>query len=248
MTYPDSLVHPDKHAFQPRIGLAWRPFPASSMVVRAGYGVYYNTSVYQTIAHADGAAVAAFEELERANSAAGSADAGERIQRLAEHTPNTFAIDPEFPRRLCAELADLGAAGFARRAGHDGDVSRHQRDARRAGVSAEHVSGGRGESVPSLSVGIRLHDLERQFHARGRADPIAAAGCTTALRRAVQYTYSKSIDDAALGRPTARADAVIAQDWLDLSGERGLSNFDQRHLLRLQGSTPRAWESAEARC
>ena len=45
--YPDSLVHPDKHGFQPRIGIAWRPFPASSMVVRAGYGIYYNTSVYQ---------------------------------------------------------------------------------------------------------------------------------------------------------------------------------------------------------
>ena len=27
---------------------------------------------------------------------------------------------------------------------------------------------------------------------------------------------------------------VIAQNWLDLSAERGLSNFDQRHLLNLQ--------------
>jgi hypothetical protein len=26
---------------------------------------------------------------------------------------------------------------------------------------------------------------------------------------------------------------VIAQNWLDLSGERGLSNFDQRHLVTL---------------
>ena len=48
--YPDSLLQPDKTGFQPRIGLAWRPLPASSLVVRAGYGVYYNTSVYQTIA------------------------------------------------------------------------------------------------------------------------------------------------------------------------------------------------------
>ncbi len=27
---------------------------------------------------------------------------------------------------------------------------------------------------------------------------------------------------------------MIAQDWLNLAGERGLSNFDQRHLLTLQ--------------
>src|SRR5581483_2538266 len=26
--YPDSLVRPDKHGFQPRIGIAWRPLPA----------------------------------------------------------------------------------------------------------------------------------------------------------------------------------------------------------------------------
>ncbi|HJT87555.1 MAG TPA: carboxypeptidase regulatory-like domain-containing protein, partial [Bryobacteraceae bacterium] len=48
--YPASLMNPDKHALQPRVGFAWRPLPASSMVVRGGYGVYYDTSVYQLIA------------------------------------------------------------------------------------------------------------------------------------------------------------------------------------------------------
>ncbi len=48
----------------------------------------------------------------------------------------------------------------------------------------------------------------------------------------VQYTYSKSIDDSALGG-RGQAVNVIAQDWLDLSAERGLSNFDQRHLVNV---------------
>ena len=48
--YPDSLIHPDKRAFEPRVGIAWRPLAASSLVIRAGYGVYYDTSVYQTLA------------------------------------------------------------------------------------------------------------------------------------------------------------------------------------------------------
>ncbi len=57
------------------------------------------------------------------------------------------------------------------------------------------------------------------------------------LTASLAYTYSKSIDDAALGgAPTTlngktAQSAVIAQNWLDLSGERGLSTFDQRHLL-----------------
>ena len=56
----------------------------------------------------------------------------------------------------------------------------------------------------------------------------------------VQYTFSKAIDDASLGggRPGGGpAASVVAQDWLNLAGERGLSGFDQRHLLNLQGST-----------
>jgi hypothetical protein len=48
----------------------------------------------------------------------------------------------------------------------------------------------------------------------------------------LQYTYSKAIDDAALGG-RAQGTSVIAQNWLDLSAERGLSNFDQRHLVTL---------------
>src|SRR6185295_16994480 len=48
----------------------------------------------------------------------------------------------------------------------------------------------------------------------------------------VQYTFAKSIDNALLGG--GGGGAVIAQNWLNLRGERGLSNFDQRHLLSVQ--------------
>ena len=66
-------------------------------MVRAGYGIYYDTSVYPAIAIADGAAVAALEEPERAEQRRESADAGERLQRHRRRiTPNTFAIDPNF--------------------------------------------------------------------------------------------------------------------------------------------------------
>ena len=46
----DRLVNPDRRNVSPRVAIAWRPLAASSMVVRAGYGVYYDTSVYQPIA------------------------------------------------------------------------------------------------------------------------------------------------------------------------------------------------------
>jgi hypothetical protein len=52
----------------------------------------------------------------------------------------------------------------------------------------------------------------------------------------VLYTYSKSIDDdSALGGQGAATSgaASIAQDWRNLSGERGLSTFDQRNVASI---------------
>lgn len=40
---PNTLVPIDKHDFAPRIGVAWRPFATDRMVVRAGYGIFYDT-------------------------------------------------------------------------------------------------------------------------------------------------------------------------------------------------------------
>ena len=49
--YPASLINPDKHAVQPRLSFAWRPIFGASMVVRGGYGVYYNTAAYMNLAN-----------------------------------------------------------------------------------------------------------------------------------------------------------------------------------------------------
>jgi hypothetical protein len=53
------------------------------------------------------------------------------------------------------------------------------------------------------------------------------------LTASLQYTFAKAIDDSALGG-RGQAASVIAQNWLDLAAERGLSSFDQRHLLTAQ--------------
>ena len=42
-----TLVRPDRNNFAPRLGLAWKPL--RNTVVRAGYGINYNTAAYQSI-------------------------------------------------------------------------------------------------------------------------------------------------------------------------------------------------------
>jgi len=40
---PNTIVPVDKKDFAPRIGISWRPFSSDRFVVRAGYGVFYDT-------------------------------------------------------------------------------------------------------------------------------------------------------------------------------------------------------------
>ena len=46
--YPITLVNPDHHDFAPRVGIAWKAH--KDTVVRAGYGINYNTTAYANIA------------------------------------------------------------------------------------------------------------------------------------------------------------------------------------------------------
>ena len=87
--------------------------------------------------------------------------------------------------------------------------------------------------MPGVPGGIRVSDIERQFDARVRFRAITPPPAERIGGRKNQYTYSKSIDDSALGG-RGNTNYVIAQNWLDLSAERGLSSFDQRHVLNWQ--------------
>lgn len=53
--FPRSLVNPDRTLFSPRLGLAWRPKGnnafAKNTVVRAGYGINYNTTAFGSFAN-----------------------------------------------------------------------------------------------------------------------------------------------------------------------------------------------------
>ncbi|MGH9620342.1 MAG: TonB-dependent receptor domain-containing protein, partial [Bryobacteraceae bacterium] len=94
--YPNSLLQPDKTGFEPRVGIAWRPLPASSLIVRAGYGVYDNTSVYQTIYTQLAQQPPLSKTLSVQNSPANSLTLANGFKASPSTTPNTFAIDPNF--------------------------------------------------------------------------------------------------------------------------------------------------------
>jgi trimeric autotransporter adhesin len=230
--YDESLMHPDKHAFQPRIGISWRPFPASSMVVRAGYGVYYNSSVYLPIAAQMSQQSPLSKTLTVQNSSSDPLTLANGFVASSLTTPNTFAVDPNFrvgysqnwqisvqrdlPASLVMTATYLGIKG-----------TRGEQE-----FLPNTYPLGAANPCPACPTGFAYltsngnstreagtFQLRRRLH----------SGVTATL----QYTYAKAIDDAALGGRN-QGGSVIAQDWLNLRGERGLSNFDQRHLLTAQ--------------
>ena len=245
---PSSLIRPEKKMIEPRIGISWRPIPASTVVIRAGYGIYEDTSVYQNIVLLMAQQAPLSKSLIVQNSAACPLTLANGFNPCASVTSENFGIDPNF------------RVGYAQ----DWQVS-IQRDlpfALQATVTYTGVKGTHGPQeilpnsyplgetnpCPSCPSGFRYET--------SNGNSIRNAGMLQLRRRlrggfaaSALYTYSKSIDDDAYlggqghtiasGGATQSASlstpsASIAQNWLDPRAERSLSSFDQRQLLSLQ--------------
>lgn len=262
--YPSSLVRPDKNGFEPRVGIAWRPKAGSSLVIRAGYGVYYDTSVYQGIALEMAQQPPLSKTLNVQNSALDPLSLANGFSASPSITPNSFGIDPNF------------RIGYAQ----DWQLS-VQRDlpgALQLTTSYLGIKETRGvqdflpntfpigaeNPCPTCPAGF-AYLVSNGNLSREAAQIQLRRRLRSGLAGIVTYTFSKSIDDdASLGGEGASGGAqitiaqnslgpaniastgqgastqasppsfAIAQNWLDLNAERGLSAFDQRHLVTLQ--------------
>src|SRR5262249_13201578 len=97
-SFPDSLVHPDRNNFAPRLGLAWKPFPKT--VVRAGYGINYNIGQYGLMATQLGFqppfAVAQTNPAQTTTSLTLQNGFPASLAATPNHITNTYAVDPDY--------------------------------------------------------------------------------------------------------------------------------------------------------
>jgi hypothetical protein len=230
--YPSSLLRPDTSGIQPRLGLAWRPIAGSSLVIRAGYGIYRNTNVYQSIA----TLLAQQPPLSRTFNVATSASHPLTLANgftTAAASLNTFAVDPNFrvgfaqnwqtslqrdlPSSLTVVATYLGAKG-----------SRLMQQ-----FVPNTYPAGAENPCPACPTGFRYltssgHSIRHagQFQLRRRL--------RNGLTASVQYTLAKAEDNAAAFAGASLEGAFLAQNWLDLDAEYALSSFDQRHQVVAQ--------------
>jgi trimeric autotransporter adhesin len=230
--YPDSLLRPNKRAFQPRLGIAWKPIAASSMVVKGGYGMYFNSSPYQSIAVLLAQQSPLSKSLSLQNTALNPLTLESGFNASPNATANTFAVDPNLrighvhTWQMSIQIDLPGALQLT--AIYQGTRGRHALQE----ILPNSYPAGSINPCPSCPSGFRymtshgssnreagILQLRRRLH--------------NGLTATAQYTFSKSIDDAAPG--TAGASGVFtAQDWRNPGAERALSSFDQRHAGKFE--------------
>jgi hypothetical protein len=229
--YPASLLRPDKRILQPRLGFAWRPLAANSLLVRGGYGVYADTSVYSAIATQMAQQAPLSKSLSVQNTAANPLTLANGFKASPGITPAAFAVDPSF-RAGYAQNWQLSIqhdlpGGLVATAGYLGIKGTHARQAvypNTYPAGASNPCPGCPSGFEYLGSGGNSTRQAAQFRLRRRLHSGLAAG--------LQYTFSKAIDNAMPGAD--QGNVLVAQNWLNLGAERALSSFDQRHQLNVQ--------------
>jgi hypothetical protein len=225
-TGSESLIRTDKGGIQPRLGLAWRPRATSSLIVRAGYGLYRETTVYRSIADQMAQQAPLSRSLSVQNTPINPLTLADGFRDSPSITAVTFAVDPGFrvgtaqnwnlsiqqdlPATLQLSLSYLGVKG----------THVPQR------ILPNTYPAGAGGCVGCPTGFIYLMSGGTSNRHAGTVE--VRRRQRNGFQASVQYTFAKAIDDAGLGG------GAIAQDWLNRRAERALSNFDQRHQMTVQ--------------
>jgi len=230
--FSTGLINPDRNNFSPRLALAWKlPWTKNTTLVRAGYGIYYNGQAYTqfTTPLADQAPFAVSNNvntsvLDPLTLAKGFATT------TAREITDTFAVARNYRTPYAgtwnATLQHDFAGGFFAEAGYTG--------VKGTGLDVRTLP---NEPPPGASLLLtqrnQLGDATGFTYDQSVGNSIFNALHLRLIRRFnhgislnAYYQFAKSIDDSS---SFGGAGNTVAQNWLDLAAERGLSSFDVRH-------------------
>ncbi len=233
--FPDGLVDPDKNNISPRVGIAWRPSQKRRLQVRAGFGLFFNGSMYNQFP----SRLAAQPPFANTASVNTSATRVLTIQNGFATSPsqtitNTYAVD----RRYRIGYAQTWNASISQPVGRSwvteisylatkGTRLDIQRLPNRAAPGSPLTAEQRRQIGNAVGFTFDSSEGNSISHAgQARLTRRFARGVSSNLT----YTYAKSIDNAST---LGGGGATVAQNDRDLAAERGRSSFDQRHALSL---------------
>jgi trimeric autotransporter adhesin len=233
--YPNALVRGNHGNLEPRIGFAWQPPIKPKTIVRSGYSIFYNESIYNTLARE-------FTYQEPWATSQSLLTSATQLLTLENGFPaqtgfltNTEGVNLNY-KTPYAQLWMLGV---------ETDLSKNW-------VMNLTYTGTKGTNLDLLRIPNRapLGTPESETQ-QDRSDPNATGflydqSGANSIYNALQvrvvhrftsgftlqgiYTFAKSLDNASsIGGGTP----VIVQQDGNYAPERGLSSFDVRHQLRV---------------
>jgi len=228
---PPSLVHSDAHNLAPRVGIAYRPWTQHHLVLRSGYGIFYDGSIYSRL-------VPNLVDQPPFAEASTLTTNPQQVLTLENGFPaitantihNTYAADSNFRTPYAQswnfsvedEIAPsvILSLGYVGTKGTKLDLLLSPNSVNPSTAGAQQTSIANAlqflyETSGAVSIynGLQV-SLRRQFHG--------------GFSMSGNYTWSKSIDDAA---SVGGAGRNVPQDSFDLRAERALSGFDIRNKL-----------------
>jgi hypothetical protein len=227
--FPSGLINSDWNNFSPRLALAYKLPSKKSTLFRAGYGIYYNGQAYIPFGNSlanQSAAGAVSESINTSLQQMLTIANGFTLVRPGEIS-QTFAVARNYRTPYAgtwnASLQrDLGG-GFFLEIGYLGTKG--------TGLDVRIVP----NQQPPGSVVQRdqLGNALAFTYDEAVGNSIFESGHVRLVRRFNRglsingfYQYGKSIDDSST---FGGAGNTTAQNWLNISAERGLSSFDIRH-------------------
>lgn len=226
--FPSGLINPDRNNWAPRVAIAWRLPSKKSTVFRAGYGIYYNEQAYITLGQqlAQQPPFAVSNAVNTSLSDVLTLQKGFLTTSPADVT-NTFAVD----RNYRTPYAQSWNANIQRDLANGLFVE--------LGYQATKGTRLDVKTLPNQSVPGSFGQSNQLGRAVGFTfDQSVGNSSFNALQlRLVRrfnhgislnafYQLAKSIDDSS---SFGGAGNTVAQNWLDIAAERGLSSFDVRH-------------------
>jgi hypothetical protein len=217
--FPASLVRPDRNNFAPRIGIAWKP--QKQTVVRAGYGINYNLAQYGIMIQNFAFQPPFAESATNATTINGLL--GTSPLTLTNGFPtvsgstvtNNFAVNPNY-RLGYVQIWNLDVqrglpGGVVLNLGYNG--------AKGTRLDTERALVGLGNQ-PFIYESSEGNSILHAASVRVRRRMAKGLGV------GAQYVFSRSIDDAS---SIGGGGSVVAQNPFDISADRGLSSFEQKH-------------------
>jgi hypothetical protein len=235
-SFPVTLVRPDRNNFAPRLGLAWKPL--RNTVVRAGYGINYNTAAYQSIVQNMAFQPPFSTTATNTQSATTQLTLQNGFPPVAPGSiTNNFGVDPNY-RLGYVQIWNV-------------DVQQQILPTLILNLDYTGTKGTRLDilEAPNRTATGVLFPGVQPFYFEDSVGDSTANAVSIRVRKRLQgglsiggrYTFSKSMDDASTigsgeplvaqggGRTSLSGTTNVAQNAFDLEAERGLSSFDQRH-------------------